>query len=352
MRAALQPIQLVLVSLAGWISQHQEDVIDYLVEENRVLKEQHKGRVLRLTDDQRRRLAAKGKRIGRQALNRVATIVTPDTIMRWHRKLIALKWTFETKRMGRPGLMKAIKELIIRMATENSGWGYCRIRGELKSVGHRVARTTIANVLKQNGIKPAPDRPSSWRSFLKAHWGQVAATDFFTAEVWTPLGLKTYFVLFVIDLKSRRVHLAGATRNPDEEFMAQIARNLTDAVDGFLRAHRFLICDRDTKFTARFRRFLSEAGVETILTPVQAPNCNAFAERFVLSIKSECLRRMIFFGECSLRRAIGEYLKHYHAERAHQGIGNVPIVASEPGEGDVQCRERLGGMLKHYYRAA
>jgi hypothetical protein len=147
-------------------------VIDYLVEENRVLKEQHKGRVLRLTDDQRRRLAAKGKRIGRQALNRVATIVTPDTIMRWHRHLIALKWTFETKRMGRPGLMKAIKELIIRMATENSGWGYCRIRGELKSVGHRVARTTIAKVLKQNGIKPAPDRPSCWRSFLKAHWAK------------------------------------------------------------------------------------------------------------------------------------------------------------------------------------
>ncbi len=142
MRAALQPIQFVLLSLAGWISQHQQDVIDYLVEENRVLKEQHKGRALRLTDDQRRRLAAKGKRIGRQALNRVATIVTPDTIMRWHRQLIALKWTFEAKRVGRPGLMKAIKALIVRMATENSGWGYCRIQGELKELGRRVASTT------------------------------------------------------------------------------------------------------------------------------------------------------------------------------------------------------------------
>jgi integrase len=141
--------------------------------------------------------------------------VTPDTIMRRHRHLIALKSTFEPKRVGRPGLMKAIKELIVRMATENSGWGSCRIRGELKSVGQRAARTTIANVLKQNGVKPAPDRPSSWRSLLKARWGQVAAADFFTAEVWTPLGLKTFYVLFVIDLKSRCVQLMGITRNPN-----------------------------------------------------------------------------------------------------------------------------------------
>ncbi len=334
------------------MNRHQTDVIAYLVEENRVLKEQMKGRALRLTDDQRRRLAAKAKLLGRKALNRVATIVTPDTIMRWHRQLIALKWTFETKRVGRPGLMKAIKELIVRMATENSGWGYCRIQGELKGVGHRVASTTIANVLKENGIKPAPDRPSSWRSFLKAHWGQVGATDFFTTEVWTPLGLKTYYVLFVIDLKSRCVHLAGITRNPNEEFMAQVARNLTDVVDGFLRAHRFLICDRDTRFTAQFRRILGDAGVETVLTPRQAPNCNAFAERFVLSVKSECLGRVILFGESSLRRAVGEYLAHYHAERAHQGIGNVPITTIAMGEGEVQSRERLGGTLKHYYRAA
>ena len=134
--------------------------------------------------------------------------------------------------------------------------------------------------------------------------------------------------------------------------MAQVARNLTDVVDGFLRAHRFLICDRDTKFTAQFRRILRDAGVEVVLTPPQAPNCNAFAERFVLSIKSECLGRMIFFGEASLRRAVGEYLEHYQAERAHQGIGNVPITTIAVGEGEVQSRESLGGILKYYYRAA
>jgi hypothetical protein len=145
--------------------------------------------------------------------------------------LIALKWTFEAKRLGRPGLMKAIAALIVRMARENSRWGYTRIEGEMKDLGHRVARTTIANVLKANGIKPAPDRPSSWRSFLKAHWGQVAAADFFTTEVWTTRGLVTFYTLFVIELKTRRVEIVGITVNPVGAFMAQLARNLTDGED-------------------------------------------------------------------------------------------------------------------------
>lgn len=157
------------------------------------------------------------------------------------------KWTYAIKRVGRPGLMKTIKALIVRFALENSSWGYCRIQGELEAVGHRVASTTIANVLKENGIKPAPDRSSSWRTFLKSHWGEVAATDFFTTEVWTARGLVTFYSLFVIDLKSRKVHLAGVTTNPGDAFMAQVARNLTDVLHGFLLGHRYLICDRDTK---------------------------------------------------------------------------------------------------------
>ena len=159
-------------------------------------------------------------------------------------------------------------------------------------------------------------------------------------------------MLFVIDLKSRHVHLAGITTSPDSGFMAQVARNLTDVGDGFLRLHRALILDRDTKFTAEFKRILDDAGVRVVLTPKEAPNCNAFAERFVLSIKSECLCRMIFFGEASLRRAITEHLVHYYAERAHQGIGNVPIAGTPHGAGEIECRERLGGILKHYHRAA
>jgi hypothetical protein len=192
MLAEFYPLQVLLLTVSGIVNRHQTNVIAYLVEENRVLKEQMSGRSLRLTDDQRRRLAAKAKLLGRRALDSVATIVTPDTLMRWHRRLIALKWTYQTKRVGRPGLMKAIAALIVRMARENSSWGYCRIQGELKELGHRVAPSTIAGVLKANGIKPAPDRPSSWRVFLKAHWGQVAATDFLSVEVWTPRGLITY----------------------------------------------------------------------------------------------------------------------------------------------------------------
>jgi transposase InsO family protein len=352
MSAAPNPIQLVLLTLASWISRHQQDVIAYLVEENHVLKEQLKGKQLRLTDDQRRRLAAKAKKLGRRTLDGVATIVTPDTLMRWYRRLIAAKWTYEQPRVGRPGLMKAIKELIVRMARENAGWGYSRIQGELKAVGHLVARTTVANVLKANGIKPAPGRPSSWSAFLKAHWGQVAAMDFFTVEVWTALGLRTHYVLFVIDLKTRLAHVAGVTTAPGEEFVAQVARNLTDAIDGFLKSHKALILDRDTKFTAQFKRILEDSGVRVILTPCQAPNCNAYAERFVLSIKTEALERMVFFGEKALRSAVADYLAHYNSERAHQGIGNERLTAGTMGEGEVLCSERLGGLLNHYYRAA
>ena len=157
----------------------------------------------------------------------------------------------------------------------------------------------------------------------------------------------------MIDLKTRRVHLAGITTNPDGAFMAQLARNLTDTVDGFLKAHRFLICDRDGKFTPHFRRILEDAGVTIVRTPRQAPNCNAYAERFVLSIKSECLNRMMLFGEVGLRRAVTSFIEHYHAERPHQGIGNEVIESRmAAGKGNIRCREKLGGLLRHYHRAA
>jgi len=271
MMAATLPFQLLLLTVSGWVHRHQQDVIAYLVEENRVLKEQLHGRKLRLTDDQRRRLAAKAKRLGRRALDAVATLVTPDTLMRWHRRLIAWKWTYVTKRVGRPGLRQALATLIVRLARENDRWGYCRIQGELRKLGHRVAASTIGKVLKDHGIRPAPERPTSWRTFLRAQWGEVAGMDFFTTEVWTPLGLTTYYVLFLIDLKTRRAHVAGITTAPDGVFMAQIARNLTDPGDGFLRGHRFVICDRDAKFSTQFRSILRVTGVDVIRAPRQAP---------------------------------------------------------------------------------
>src|SRR2546428_7299265 len=253
MTADLSPLRLLLVTLAGWVNRHQQQVIEYLMEENRVLREQLKGRRVRLTDDQRRRLAAKGQPVGRRILRLVATIVTPDTILRWHRRLIARKWTFAPKRPGRPGIMKEISALIVRMATENPRWGYSRIQGALKNLDHCVARSTVAKVLRDHGIPPAPGRPSSWRTFLRAHWGVIAGADFFTTEVWTPRGLVTYYTLFVLDLASRRVQVLGSTPNPDAGFMAQAARRVTDAADGFLAWHQVLICDRDGKWTEEFR---------------------------------------------------------------------------------------------------
>ena len=286
---------------------------------------------------------------------RVATIVTPDTIMRWHRQLIAAKWTHSSNRVGRPGIMKAIRALIVRMATDNSNWGYCRIQGELKKLDHRVARSTIAKTLKDNGIRPSPERPMSWRTFLRAHAHVIAATDFFTAEVWTRRGLTTYYVLFVVHHATRSVHIAGITTNPDSAFMAQIARNLTAGDDGFLLGMHFLILDLDSKFTAQFKRILHDAGVKVVHTAYQAPNMNAIAERWVLSVKSECLNRMILFGEDSLRRALREYGAHFHRERPHQGIGNK-VIAPKPSDnsptGEILETERLGGLLRSYHRAA
>ena len=350
----LSPLRLLLVTLAGWVNRRQQEVIDYLVEENRVLREQLGGRRVRLTDDQRRRLAARGQRLGRRALKRVATIVTPDTILRWHRRLIAQKWTFTTPRPGRPGIMREVVSLIVRMATENPGWGYSRIQGALKNLDHRVARSTVAKVLRDHGIPPVPGRPSSWRTFLRAHWGVIAGADFFTTEVWTPRGLVTYYTLFVLDLESRLVQVVGSTPHPDAGFMVQAARRLTDAVDGFLAGHRVLICDRDSKWTEEFRGLLEGAGVRIVLTPLRAPNANAHAERFVRSIREECLDRLILFGERRLIRAVDEFVAHYHRERNHQGLGNGLIA---PGScrlvgPQIRCRERLGGLLRYYHRAA
>jgi len=284
-------------------------------------------------------------------LSQIATIVTPDTILAWHRRLIAAKRTYPRKRVGRPGVMKEIRELTIRMAEENPSWGCVRIQGALKHLDHRVARSTIAKVLKEHGIKPSPDRPMSWATFVRSHAYLIAAADFFTTEVWTARGLVRHFTLFVIDIATRRVYIAGTTTNPTSAWMEQIARNLTDCENGFLTGRLFFIIDRDAIFSPRFKSMLSDTGIEILLTAYQAPNMNAYAERFVRSIKWECLDQMIFLGRESLVRAIAEYAVHYHDERSHQGIGNVMISGTKAeGEGDVETRERLGGLLKYYHR--
>ena len=324
----LAPLRFVAIALAGWLSQQQRDVIAYLREENRVLRQQIGNRRLRLNDEQRRRLAVRAKKLGHKVLGEVASIVTPETLLAWHRKLIARKYDGSDRRgPGRPPVMEKIRSLVVRMATENRDWGYTRIRGALANLGHRVARGTIANILKQNGIEPAPERLSrtTWWEFLQAHWEVLAATDFFTVEVWTRSGLVRVAVLFVLELSTRRVEIAGMTTEPDGPWMTQIARNLTDDADGFLIGKKYLIHDRDPLFTQEFGETLSAAGLSVIRLPARSPNLNAYAERFVRSIKESCLDRMILFGEGSLRRASGEFLAHYHRERNHQGLGNQLI---------------------------
>jgi transposase InsO family protein len=190
---------------------------------------------------------------------------------------------------------------------------------------------------------------------LAAHWDALGATDFTTVEVWTRSGLVTFYLLFVMRLATRRVHLAGVTANPNGPWMKQAARELTNCDDGFLNESRLVLMDRNTKFTAAFQEILKQSGVKSVLLPPRSPNLNAFQERFFKSIKEECLSRMIFFGENSLRNAVREYLGHYHAERNHQGLENQLV---DPGDevgrtaGKIECRERLGGMLKYYYRTA
>jgi putative transposase len=307
-----------------------------------------------LTDDDRRRLAVRAFRVGLQALRELATIVTPDTLLRWHRQLIAQKWTYATRPSSRRGVLVEIQRLVVRMAEENPTWGYTRIQGALKNVGHRVGRSTIAPVLKAHGLPPVPQRPTSWQTFLRAHWGAIAGADFFTSEVWTWRGLVTYYTVFVIDLASRRVQIIGSTPHPNDLFKQQVSRTLTGADDGVLYAQGVMICDRDRKWSGEVRRVLGDAGIRVVQTPVTGAQRECLrGERFVRSIKEECLDRMVPLGERHFRRTIAEFVAHYHRERNHQGLGNRLIegVASRQA-GTIRRRQRLGGLLNYYERAA
>jgi hypothetical protein len=243
------------------------------------------------------------------------------------------------------------------MTSENWDWGYDRIAGALANLGHEVSDQTVGNVLRRHGLPPAPERKrtSTWAAFVRTHLALLAGTDFFTAEVLTLRGLVTYYVLFFIHLESRRVDIAGLTVHPDEAWMKQIARNATMEGCGALRDCRYLLHDRDTKFARSFRAILVSGQVKPLALPARSPNLNAYADSWVKSVKEECLSKVILFGERSLRRALSEYVAHFHAERNHQGKGNVllfPLPTDRQREAPVQCRERLGGLLRYYHQEA
>jgi putative transposase len=345
----------LLAYITGTVDQELLLRNEYLVTENRMLRHQIKGRV-HLSDGERKALAVIGQKLGKQALTEVAHIVKPATILAWHRKLVAQKFDGSQQRKGpgRPPIDKEVEALVVRLAQENRSWGYDRIVGALANLGLTISDQTVGNILKRHGIPPAPERKTTttWKEFIRTHMDVLVATDFFTAEVWTLGGLVTYYVLFFIHLGSRHIHVAGVTPHPNAAWMIQVARNVTMEEWGMLSPGQYLIHDRDTKFCTAFQQLIDDAGVERVVLPPRSPNLNAYAERWVRSVKEECLSRLILFGEASLWHALQEYVEHYHHERNHQGKGNAllfPVVNHNTARaGPIRCRERLGGLLKYY----
>ncbi len=278
-------------------------------------------------------------------------LFSPDTVLKWHRELVRHKWTFRHRhRGGRPSLAADLEALILRLANENPSRGSLRIHGELVKLGYRIGRSTIRAVLQRHRVPPAPERnrrASTWRAFLRHYRHEFLATDFFTVDT---LGLRTLYVLFFLHLGTRRVYLAGCTEYPTAAWVAQQARQMVWAIqDG--APVRFLLHDRDTKYCPAFDRVFAGEGIEV---PYRAPNANAYAERWVRSVREECLDRLVILNEHHLRRVLTEYVAFFNHRRPHQGLGQrcpVPLIGKPPG-GEVQLRDVLGGILHDYERQA
>jgi putative transposase len=344
----------LLAYMTGSVDQQLLLRNENLVTENRILRQQIMGR-LRLSDGKRKTLAEIRKKLGRQALAEVATIVKPETILACHRTLVARKFDGSRQRTttGRPPVDAALEALVVRLARENRSWGYDRIVGALQHLGYTISDQTVSNILKRHGMSPAPERQktTTWNEFIRTHMDVLVATDFLTAEVWTWCGLVTYYILFFLRVDTREVHLAGITRHPDQRWMTQIARHMTMADWSVLGPGQYLIRDRDGKYCPAFQQMIDVVGVKPIPLPPRSPNLNAYTERSIRSVKDEALSRLILLGERSLRYALNEYITHYHTERPHQEKSNMVLMPSPPHHGErqgpIRCRERLGGLLKY-----
>ena len=278
----------ILAYITGTVNQELLLRNEYLVAENRILKAQCEGRLL-LSDADRATLGEIGHRLGRKALEDVANAARPDTILGWHRKLVARKFDGSKARRypGRPRVDEATEQLIVRMAKDNPGWGYDRVVGALANLGHEVSDQTVGNVLKRHGVVPAPERKktTTWAQFIRSHMAVLAGTDFFSVEVLTLRGLVTFYVLFFIQLESRKVEVAGITAHPNEMWMQQIARNVTMEGWGFLGNCRYVLHDRDAKYSESFRATIKAGGLTPVALPPRNPNLNAHSERWVKSGK-------------------------------------------------------------------
>jgi putative transposase len=344
----------LLLLLARVIDSQALKCLEFSVNENRMLRKRLPKRIV-VTQAERERLVKLGSRVG-PAVKDLITIVTPRTFARW-----ASGVPLKPRKPGRPRTPEEIRQLVVQIA-KDTGWGTGRVLGELRKLGIRkISRSTVSRILKECGFEPGPKRGwGTWHDFVQRHLKTLWACDFFTVKVWTLNGLVEYYVLFFIHVGTRRVNVVGMTPNPNGAWMAEKARKLCEFFDKQgERRPTHIIRDRDGKFTPEFCSILESKGIAFRPTPRRSPNMNPFAETWVRAIKHECLNHFIVFGEQHLRYLIDEYLIHFHNERPHQGLGNRPpnnvdlSSAFLPFDGQrIVCRERLGGLLKHYEREA
>ena len=356
-----EKLWLTLVTcLACCIDKELYKAIDYLREQVRVLVEQQEKQNKRilLTNSQRMRVATKAKRLSRKMLERCTELFTVDTVMRWYQKLIAEKYDGSQNRVyaGRPPITEEIVNLVIRFKQENPRWGYRKIRGQVVYLGYAISKSSVKNILIENGYDPEPDLTvrSTWHEFIKSHWAVLTACDFFTIELLVGHKLVRCTVFFVMELATRKVFYAPVKPQPDGPYMLQVAKLLTDSEDGFLQGKRYLIHDRDSLYrTDGFHGILRASGIEPVKLPARSPDLNCYAERFVKSVKSECLDHLILSSVDQLEYVLEQYSEYYHHERIHQSLDRI-IEPKHPIDdtAEIVCIERLGGLLKSYHRLA
>ena len=350
---------LAVLRMFGWLallarSDRAKDA-EILILRHQVAVLQRQVKAPRLSWADRAVLSALARLLPGSQLRQLRLIISPRTLLRWHADLARRHWARPRRAPGRPRTAQAVRTLILEMARDNPGWGYRRIHGELAGLGYKLAPSTVWQVLKDAGIDPAPRRSGrTWRAFLEAQAKTILATDFFHADT---VFLRRLYVLFFIEHGTRRVHLAGITACPTGEWVAQQARNLLMDLGDHADGVKFLIRDRDAKFTAAFDAVFAAASTRIIKTPVRAPRANAIADRWVGSARRECLDRMLITGERHLRLVLDEYIDHYNASRPHRALQQKPPAgrAHPPAEVTgirVLRRDRLGGLIHEYSQVA